>query len=145
METLYTHVRRATVAHVLAAAALLYVVNAFFQSGYIGPLEFVVGAAWIGLCFLAGRWLGIWAILGMGFCLSLAWAFYVESQPISDFLGFHRVARTMVDTGNVLAALDSKSPPTAAYYAVFFVRDWCSTHRSSLRRPCQVPKPSISC
>lgn len=119
LDTLFAYARRATVAHVLAAAAFVYVVNAFIQSGYIGPLEFVVGAAWIVLCFLAGRWLRIWVILGMGFCLSLAWAFYVESQPISDFLGFHRVARAMVDTGDVLAALDSKSPPTAAYYALF--------------------------
>ena len=111
--------RKTTFAHVLAAMILLYMLNAFIQSGYIGPLELVVGAVWIGLCFLLSGWLPIWTILGIGFCLSLAWAFFVESQPISDFLMFDRAARAVADTGNVLAVLDSKSPPTVAYYAVF--------------------------
>ena len=64
-------------------------------------------------------WFPVWTILGIGFCLSLAWAFFVDSQPISDFLMFDRAARAVADTGNVLAVVDSKSPPTVAYYAVF--------------------------
>ena len=72
--TLQTLARRATLARATAAVALLYVLNAFVQSGYIGLLEFTVGAVWIGLCFLLGLWFRVWMILALGFCLSLAWA-----------------------------------------------------------------------
>lgn len=124
MDTLQTLARRVTLARALAAVGLLYVLNAFIRSGAISPLEFLIGTAWIGFGLLLGGLLRVWMILALGFCLSLAWAFYVDSQPISDFLGFHREARAVVDTGNVLAALDSKSPPTVAYYALFqAVRD----------------------
>jgi len=119
LDTLQTLARKATLGRVVAAVVLLYVLNAFIQSGYIGLLEFAVGAVWIGLCLLLGRWFRAWMILALGFGLSLAWAFYVESQPISDFLTFHGQARAVADTGNVLGVLGSKSPPTVAYYALF--------------------------
>ena len=71
------------------------------------------------VCFAAARWLRVWLILVVGFCLSLGWAFFVESRPISDFMGFHRLAQMIGDTGEWLRALDSKSPPTVAYFAAF--------------------------
>lgn len=103
----------------LAGIAFLYMLNAFVQSGSIGPMELAVGLAWVVACFAAARWLRFWLILVIGFCLSLAWAFFVESRPISDFMGFHRLAQTIADTGEWLRALDAKSPPTVAYFAAF--------------------------
>ena len=104
---------------VLAGIAFLYMLNAFVQSGYILPLELVVGLVWVGLCLVAARWLRLWLILLVGFCLSVAWSFFVESRPISDFMGFHRLAETIGDTGEWLRALDSKSPATVTYFAAF--------------------------
>lgn len=103
----------------LAGVAFLYMLNAFAQSGYVRPLELVLGLVWVVVCFAAARWLRFWLILAIGFCLSLAWAFFVESRPISDFMGFHRLAQTIGDTGEWLRALDSKSPTTVAYFAAF--------------------------
>lgn len=103
----------------LAGVAFLYMLNAFVQSGYVGPMELVVGSVWVVVCFLAGRWFRFWLILAIGLCLSLAWAFFVESRPISDFMGFHRLAQNIADTGEWLRALDSKSPMTVAYFAAF--------------------------
>ena len=110
---------RVHAARCLAGIAFLYMLNAFVQSGYIRPLELVLGLAWVLVCFAAARWLRVWLILAIGFCLSLAWAFFVESRPISDFMAFHRLAQTIGDTGRWLLALDSKSPTTVAYYAAF--------------------------
>ena len=104
---------------VLAGVAFLYMLNAFVQSGYVLPLELVVGMVWVVLCFAAARWLRFWLILAIGFCLSLAWSFFVESRPISDFMSFHRLAQTIGETGEWLRALDSKSPTTVAYFAAF--------------------------
>ena len=42
----------------------------------------------------------------------------VDSQPVSDFLGFHRRAAAVAG-GDLGQLLDTKSPPTVAYYAVF--------------------------
>ena len=103
----------------LAGIAFLYMLNAFVQSGYVRPLELVFGLVWVLVCFAAARWLRVWLILLIGFCLSLGWAFLVESRPISDFMGFHRLAQTIGDTGEWLRALDSKSPSTVAYFAAF--------------------------
>ena len=104
---------------VVAGAAFLYMLNAFVQSGYIRPLELIVGLLWVGMCLLAARWLRVWMILAIGFGASLAWSFFVESRPISDFMTFHTLAQTVAEGGGWLRALDSKSPPTVAYFAAF--------------------------
>ena len=104
---------------ILGGIAFLYMANAFVQSGYIGPLELAVGLLWVGVCFGAARWLRFWMILVIGFAATLVWAFLVESRPISDFMTFHRLAQTIADSGEWLRTLDSKSPPTVAYFAAF--------------------------
>ena len=112
--TMYRHLGRA-----LAGVAFIYMLNAFVQSSYIHPWELVFGMLWVGVCFGAARWLRAWMILGVAFAGMLAWAFFVESRPISDFMSFHRLAQTIAEGGEWLRALDSKSPPTVAYFAVF--------------------------
>ena len=103
----------------VAALALLYLLNAFAQSGWINLPELIAGVLWVCGCFAVSRWLGAWGIVGLSFAASLLWAFLVGSQPASDFLDFHQYAGEVVATGNLLSLLCSKSPLTVAYYAVF--------------------------
>lgn len=103
----------------VAAIAVLYLLNAFVQSGYINALELVAGAFWIGGCFLTSRWLNALGILVVSFTSSLVWGFWVDSQPVSDFLNFHNQAARVAEGGSLWSSLGSKSPPTVVYYAAF--------------------------
>ena len=103
----------------VAAIAVLYLLNAFVQSGYINALELVAGASWIGGCFLMSRWLNALGILVVSFTSSLVWGFWVDSQPVSDFLNFHNQAARVAEGGSLWPSLGSKSPPTVVYYAAF--------------------------
>ena len=106
---------------VVAVIALLYLLNAFVQSGYVNALEAMAGAFWIGGCFLMSRWLNPLGILVASFTSSLVWGFWLDSQPVSDFLNFHNHAARVADDGSLWSSLGSKSPPTVVYYAAFHV------------------------
>ena len=103
----------------VAAIALLYLLNAFVQSGWIGLSELVVGLLWIGGCLAVSHWLSAWGIVGVSFAASFFWALLVDSHPASDFLSFHNHAARVVATLDLPSLLDSKSPTTVAYYAAF--------------------------
>ena len=108
-----------TVCRCVAAVVLLYMLNAFVQSwDWLTLAELAAGAIWVCGCFVICRWLSVWGLIGLSFAASVIWAFIVDSQPMSDFLAFHRYAARLAD-GDVASLLGSKSPATVAYYGAF--------------------------
>ena len=111
-----------TCARCVGAIALLYMLNAFVQSSdWLTVPELLVGVVWLCACVVTSRWLNVWGILGLSFAASVIWGFIVDSQPASDFLGFHSHAARLAGGADMASLLGSKSPPTVAYYAVFQV------------------------
>jgi len=103
----------------VAAVVLLYMLNAFVQSwDWLTLAELVAGAIWVCGCVVICRWVNVWGLIGLSFAASVVWAFIVDSQPMSDFLTFHKQAASLAD-GDVAALLGSKSPATVAYYGAF--------------------------
>lgn len=108
-----------TVARSAAAVVLLYMLNAFVQSwDWLTLAELAGGVIWVCGCMVICRWLNVWALVGLSFAASVIWAFIVDSQPMSDFLTFHRQAAHLSE-GDVASLLGSKSPATVAYYGAF--------------------------
>ena len=103
---------------VLAVLAFLYFLNAFVQTGYVSPMQAIVGVAWLALCYWLSRVLGVMAVLGLSFAVMVLWGLFVESAPISDFRAFYDHAAE-VSSGDLLSLFRTKSPPTVLYYAGF--------------------------
>ena len=102
----------------LAVLAFLYFLNAFIQTGYVSPMQAIVGVVWLALCYSLSRVLGVMTVLALSFAAMVLWGLFLESAPVSDFRAYY-VHAARLSSGVFSSLFSTKSPPTVAYYAVF--------------------------
>ena len=105
-------------ARLLAGLVFLYFLNAFIQTGYVTPLQMIGGVLWLLLCYMLSRRLGVVTVLAASFAVSVLWGMMLESVPTWDSLIFNKAAY-LISLGEFSQLFETKSPATAAYYAVF--------------------------
>ena len=105
-------------ARALAVLVFLYFLNAFIQTGYVTPLQAIVGVVWLLICYTLSRMLGITTVLAMSFAGSILWGVLLDSVPVSDYLTYHNHAARL-SSGEFSELFKTKSPPTVGYYAIF--------------------------
>ncbi len=103
---------------VLAVLAFLYFLNAFIQTGYVSPMQAIVGVAWLALCYSLSRVLGVMTVLALSFAAMVLWGLFLESAPVSDFRAYY-VHAARLSSGEFSSLFSTKSPPTVGYYAIF--------------------------
>ena len=105
-------------ARALAALVFLYFLSAFIQTGYVTPLQAIVGVLWLLICYTLSRMLGITTVLALSFAGSILWGILLESVPVSDYLTYHNHAARL-SSGEFSEIFRTKSPLTVGYYAIF--------------------------
>ena len=105
-------------ARALAVLVFLYFLNAFIQTGYVTPMQAIVGAVWLLICYTLSRMLGIVTVLSLSFAGSILWGILLESVPVSDYLTYHNHAARL-SSGEFSELFRTKSPLTVGYYAIF--------------------------
>lgn len=103
---------------VLVALPLAYFLNVAWQTDDFSARYVLVGALWLAGAWAISRRMAPTGIMILGGLACIAWALASGSVPFSDFDSFHKQANALA-AGSLDALLDSKSPPTVAFYSIF--------------------------
>ena len=105
-------------ARALAVLVFLYFLNAFIQTGYVTPLQAIVGVVWLLICYTLSRTFGVLTVLPLSCSASILWGVFLDSVPVSDYLTYHNHAARL-SSGDLSELFKTKSPITVGYYAIF--------------------------